>query len=93
MKNMLNVLYGNLYFKKKSDYVIIPFKIVYIIYSLPFLAFAFLLMTRSFGAFGSMKNEKVGIIKKMLLHLADIFWSFVFWGIIINAFLGTYNAT
>lgn len=91
MKNMLNILYGDLHFQGKIDFIIVPLKVLYIIYSIPFLVFAFLLVARSFGTFGSPKNEKFGIVKKMLLHIADIFWSFVFWGIIINVRLGNYS--
>ncbi|MCX7920970.1 MAG: hypothetical protein N3B21_02945 [Clostridia bacterium] len=91
MINMLKALYGTLKFERKADYFIMPLKVLYIIYSIPFLVFAFLLMLRSFGAFGSPKNERIGIIKKVLLHFADVFWSFVLWGIIINAILGNYD--
>lgn len=91
MKNMFEVLYGNLKIKKNTDYFVVPLRVLYILYSIPFLVFAFLLMARSFGAIGSPKNEKVGIIKKILLHIADIFWSFVLWGIVINLILGNYS--
>ena len=48
-------------------------------------------MLRSFGAFGSPKNEKFGIVQRILIHFTDTFWSFVFWGIILNVIFGNYN--
>jgi len=84
VKNMLSVLYGNLHFRKKADFIILPLKVLYIIYSIPFLLFSFLLMVRSFGAFGSPENEKIGIIKKTLLHIADLFLSYCLWISIFN---------
>ena len=85
MENIIKVLFGSLKYRTKLDYIFIPLKCIYIIYSLPLLALAFLLYLRSSGAFGSPKNEKFGIIKKILFHLSNIFFSFVFWGLIINA--------
>ncbi|OPX41869.1 hypothetical protein CLHUN_42600 [Ruminiclostridium hungatei] len=84
MKNMLNILFGNLNIKKQTDYIIVPIKVLYIIYSIPFLMFALLLAARSFGAFGSSKSEKIGIIKKILLHFANIFWSYCLWVVILS---------
>lgn len=88
MRNMLKALYGNLCFIKKSDYIVVPLKVLYIIYSLPFLLFSYLLAIRSFGGLESSEDEKVGIIKKAFLHFAAIFFSFILWGLLINALLG-----
>ncbi len=81
---MLNILFGNLNINKQTDYIIVPMKVLYIIYSIPFLIFALLLASRSLGAFGSSKNEKLGIIKKILLHFANIFWSYCLWIVILS---------
>jgi hypothetical protein len=40
------------------------------------------------GAFGSPPDEKIGIMKKIFLHIDNIFLSFVFWGLIINVIQG-----
>lgn len=79
MKSILKILYGNLNIRKKTDYVIVPLKVLYIVYSIPFLVFAFLLLVRSFGAFGSAKDEKFSNVKKILLHFADVFLSYCLW--------------
>ncbi|MCX7921367.1 MAG: hypothetical protein N3B21_05000 [Clostridia bacterium] len=84
MKNMLKILYGSLRFRKKADYIIIPLKVIYIIYSIPFLIFAFLLFIRSFGGFGSPQNEKIGMVKRILLHFSAIFWSYCLWIAILS---------
>ncbi len=81
---MLNILFGNLNIKKQTNYIIVPMKVLYIIYSIPFLIFALILDLRSLGAFGSCKNEKIGIIKKILLHFANIFWSYCLWIVILS---------
>mgnify|MGYP001079307878 CR=1 FL=1 len=92
---MLSVLFGNykqnLRFTNKIDFLVVPFKARYINYTLAFLIFTFLFYLRSLGAFGNPLNERFDIIKKILLHLSAIFLSFIFWGIIVNVFLGTYN--
>lgn len=90
MSKIFKVLYGDFKFRKKIDYITVPLKVLYIIYSIPFLLFAVLLMLRSFGAFGSSTDEKFGLVKKILFHFADIFWSFIFWGIIVNLIYGNY---
>lgn len=84
MKNMLRVLFGNLKFLNKTDYIAVPLKMIYIIYSLPFLLISFVMMARSAGAFGSPDDEKFGIVKTVLLHISNIFLSFVLWEFLIN---------
>jgi hypothetical protein len=81
---MFNVLFGNFRIQRKTDYFVLPLKILYIVYNIPFLLFAFLLFLRSFGAFGNGKNEKFGIVKKVLLHFTAIVSSFFFWIIILS---------
>jgi hypothetical protein len=47
MKNMLKVLYGNLIFNKKSDYIIVPLKILYYIF-FPFFIVCICLILEKF---------------------------------------------
>lgn len=88
LKNLLNTLYGNLRFRYRSDYITVPLKLAYIVFSIPFLLFALGLWARSLGAIGSPEEEKIGVVKVIFLHIADIFWSSAFWVISINLFLG-----
>src|SRR3989339_2290560 len=82
--HMLQVLYGNLKIHKKMDYLILPLKILYIIYTAPFLLFVFLMYIRTLGAFGNPSKEKFGVMKKIFLHLAGISISFGLWIIILG---------
>lgn len=88
---MLKVLYGNLKIQNKFDFLILPFKILYMVYTLPFLIFALLSYIRTLGAFGNPVKEKFGVVKKILLHFSAIFLSFIFWGVIINIINGKYR--
>jgi hypothetical protein len=83
---MLRALYGSFKIVKKTDYLKLLFKIVYIIYTSPFLLFALLLYARSFGAFNNSPDEKFGKIKIFLLHFSAIAFSFGIW-IILSAVL------
>jgi hypothetical protein len=88
---MLKVLFGSLKINRGIDYAILPLKIVYIVYTTPFLIFAFLMNVRSFGAFSSSSKEKFGIVKKILLHLSAIFLSFGMWIVILSILEKTLN--
>jgi hypothetical protein len=81
---MLKVLYGSLSIKSKSDLFILIPKLIYIIYTLPFLVFAFLLALRSLGGFGNPLKEEFGITKKILLHFAAVVISFGIWIIVLG---------
>ena len=88
---MLDVLYGRLKIQRKVDIILLPIKIIYFLYTIPFLVFALLLFIRTLGVFGNSSKERFGIVKKILLHFTAIFLSFIFWGIIINVILGKYK--
>lgn len=54
-----------------------PLKIIYVLYTLPFLALALVLYIKGMGAFG--RDNNVGIIKKVLFHLLGILLSYLIW--------------
>lgn len=87
MKRVFKILYGDLNIRKKSDYIIVPLKVLYLIFSIPFLIIILGLFLRSFGTIGTSKNEKFGVVKKILFHFADVFWSFALWGVLISQIL------
>lgn len=87
---MFNVLFGEFKIKRHSDYFVVPMKILYFIYNIPFVIFAFLLSLRSFGAF-TCKDEKFGIVKIILFHFAAIVTSFFFWIILLVVLEDKFN--
>ncbi len=88
---MLESMYGSLKIKNKIDIFLFPIKIIYMVYTIPFLLFVLLMQIRTLGAFGNAFKEKVGKVKALLIHFSAIFLSFIFWGVIINFILGKYN--
>ena len=88
---MLQALYGNLRLRKKTDYVLLPLKFIYIAYTAPFLLFAFLMAIRTLGAFGNPLKEKFGLVKKILLHFAAIGMSSCLWVLILGILEETLN--
>ena len=76
---MLKVLFGSFKITSKFDYVLIPLKVLYLLYNVPFLLVALLMTIRSLGAFGNPLKEEFGLIKKILLHFSAIVTSFFFW--------------
>ena len=71
---MIKALYGNLKVSKKSDWIILPFKVVYIIYTLPYLIIVGLAYFRTPGLFQNPLKEKFGFLKKILLHFSAIIY-------------------
>jgi hypothetical protein len=81
---MLKVLYGSFEINSKIDYIKLPFKIIYIIYTAPFLLFTFLMYIRSLGAFGNPLKEKYGTAKIIMVHFAAIAFSFGMWVLLLS---------
>ena len=81
---MLRILYGDLKINKKTDFVILMFKVIYMIYTAPFLVFVFLMYLKTLGAFGDPLKEKFGTIKKTMLHFSAIAVSTCIWIIILG---------
>ena len=79
MKKICKVLFGEFKIRTPRDYILIVFKVIYIIYSLPVLWFVAMMFMRSMGAIKSPKDEKVGPVKLVLFHIANIFWSYCIW--------------
>ena len=82
---MVKLLYGDLAIKERIDRILVPLKIIYIIYTIPFLLMTAIMFIRGLGAFKGPANEKIGKIKRVLLHCAAIFWSFCLWVIILSS--------
>ena len=76
---MIKALYGTFKLKKISDYFILPFKVIYLLYTFPFLIFLVLASIRGAGAFGNLSKKKLGVMEKILLHFAAIVISFLAW--------------
>ncbi len=81
---MLRILYGDMKMNKKTDFAILMFKVIYIIYTAPFLMFVFLMCLKTLGAFGNPLKEKFGIIKKIMLHFSAIAISTCIWIIVLG---------
>lgn len=88
---MLKVLYGRLEMNKKSDWLMLSLKLLYMLYTLPFLIFIFLFYIRSIGAFGNPLKEEFGIVKKVLLHFSAIVLSFGLWMAILSIMENAFN--
>ena len=84
MRKICKLLFGDINIKDKGDYIVVPLKVVYIIYSIPFLLFVIMAFVRTMGAFKNPNDEKIGIVKRVLFHIANIFISLVFWDLIIT---------
>lgn len=82
---MLKALYGNLKIKNKFSWIMIPFKIIYMAYTLPFLIIIVLASFRSLGAFGNPLKEEFGFVKRILLHFSAIVISMFGWICILIA--------
>lgn len=54
---MLKALYGDFKIKRKIDVIILPCKIIYLVYTLPFVAFALVAFITRFGAGGNPLKE------------------------------------
>lgn len=76
---MIKVLYGNLKYQNKFDFLILPFKYLYVLYTLPTLFFIFMLAIRSGGVFGNPLNEEFGDIKAIVFRLSVLILSFALW--------------
>lgn len=76
---MFKILYGNWRFSTIIEKVLFPFKIIYFIYTLPFLLFSVLLYLRTFGVFSASPNEKFSLPKILALHMAAVVISFGLW--------------
>ena len=81
MSELWTILFSSSGILKSKSKVVAILKIVYLMLVLPFIIFAGGMALKS--GFGSGK-ERAGVIKKMLVHLAALFWSFFFWKIIIS---------
>lgn len=79
MKKICKALFGDFKIQAPKDYILIVFKVIYIIYSLPVLWFAAMMFMRSMGAIKSPEDEKVGPAKLVLFHIANIGWSLCMW--------------
>lgn len=79
MKKIWKVLFGEFKIRTPRDYILVVFRVIYIIYSLPVLWFAAMMSIRSMGAIKSSEDEKIGTIKFVLFHIANIFWSYCIW--------------
>ncbi len=84
---MFKTLYGNLKYSRKSDLIFLPIKYLYLLYTVPFLVFAFMLSVRSVGVFGNPTTEEMGIVKAILLHMSAVVISFAIWGTLWSIFL------
>lgn len=92
-KIMIKALYGNLKINRKIDALIFPIKLLYILYTIPYLIFALLLSIRSLGALGNPLKEEFGLKKKILLHFGAIVMSFIGWVFILAIFKDIIYAT
>lgn len=70
---MFKRIYGDFKIKKASDYIIVPLKVLYVIYSWPYLFTALMLYIKSLGAIKlTLKGER-----KFTTHFFIIFLSTV----------------
>ncbi|TYQ13256.1 UNVERIFIED_CONTAM: hypothetical protein Cloal_4322 [Acetivibrio alkalicellulosi] len=76
---MLRALYGRLTIKNKIDYLIVGLKILYIIYTIPFLMFAAGLYVITLSFDENPFKENMGFVKTILLHFSAVFWSAILW--------------
>lgn len=77
--NMLKALYGSFKIKDKKDWLILPVRIVYLIYTLPFLLVVLILYARGIGAFKDPYKGKTNKRKMIGLHFSFIIMSFFIW--------------
>jgi hypothetical protein len=82
---MLKALYGSLKIKKNVDYVFVSLKILYIIYTVPFLIFALCTYIYTLSFHENPFKQEIGVIKRILLHISAIFWSFVIYVFLLKA--------
>ena len=80
---MFKLLYGEFKFKTTADIIFSLFKGLYLIFTCPVLLVAGMLGRYGFKG-PSQSKEKIGPIKRVLVHFSAIFWGISLWAIALH---------
>lgn len=79
MKEILKVLRIDLDIKNENRLYLKFVKILYVIYTLPFVMFSYGLSLRSLGAFENANSDKISSFDRVMIHFLAIFLSYLLW--------------
>ena len=86
---MFKNLYGEFKIRKNFDYFIMPLKILYMIFTFPFIIVVILLCVLLMGYDSSCPYQgQMSLLRKVVMHFSAVFVSLIIYLVVLSAILG-----